>query len=106
MCKDSPSFPAGAELKRPLRCADENGVSGGRKVRHQRPIQLEILYYPQAVARQSGATGTIPYSQYYFHNHEEDNDNFAGAGAHSVTVTSEYRVARLAGSAGSAVSAS
>ena len=35
--------------------------------------------YPQAVARKSGATGTIPYSQYYFHNHEEDNDNFAGA---------------------------
>jgi hypothetical protein len=58
---------------------DENGPQGGRKVRHQHPIQLEILYYPQRVTRKSGATCTIPYSQYYYHNHEEDHDNFAGA---------------------------
>ena len=62
---------------------DENGPQRGRKVRHQRPVQLEILYYPQRVTRKSGATGTIPYSQYYYHNHEEDHeedhDNFAGA---------------------------
>ena len=74
-------------------------------MRHHRPVQAEILYYPQAVARTSGATGTIPYSQYYYHNHEEDNHNFAGAGAHSARVTSGYRAARLAGSAGSADSA-
>ena len=36
-------------------------------------------YYPQRVTRASGATGIIPYSQYWYHNHEEDHDNFAGA---------------------------
>ena len=50
-----------------------------RKMRHHRPIQLEILYYPQQVKRRSGATGTIPYSHYWHHDHEENNDNFAGA---------------------------
>ena len=52
-----------------------------RKMRHHRPIQLEILYYPQVVTRRSGPTGTIPYSHYWHLNHEENHDNFAGAGA-------------------------
>eukprot|EP01052_Picozoa_sp_SAG31_P032390 SAG31_NODE_3547_length_4135_cov_4.829534_5_plen_458_part_00 len=50
-----------------------------RKMRHHRPIQLEILYYPQQVKRKSGATGTIPYSHYWHYDHEENHDNFAGA---------------------------
>jgi ectoine hydroxylase-related dioxygenase (phytanoyl-CoA dioxygenase family) len=50
-----------------------------RKMRHHRPIQLELLYYPQRVTVASGATGTIPYSHYWHFNHEENHDNFAGA---------------------------
>ena len=45
-----------------------------RKMRHHRPIQLEILYYPQQVKRKSGATGTIPYSHYWHYDHEENHD--------------------------------
>lgn len=61
------------------RCKDDNMPFNSRKMRHHRPIQLEILYYPQQVKRRSGATGTIPYSHYWHHDHEENNDNFAGA---------------------------
>ena len=69
--------------KRPLgiRHKDDNMPFNSRKMRHHRPIQLEILYYPQVVTRRSGPTGTIPYSHYWHLNHEENHDNFAGAGA-------------------------
>ena len=58
---------------------DDNMPFNSRKMRHHRPIQLEILYYPQTVKRRSGATGTIPYSHYWHYDHEENHDNFAGA---------------------------
>jgi hypothetical protein len=58
---------------------DDNMPFNSRKMRHHRPIQLEILYYPQRVTKASGCTGTIPYSQYWHFNHEENHDNFAGA---------------------------
>lgn len=58
---------------------DDNGPFNGRKHRHHQAIQLEMLYYPQAVAPDMGPTATVPYSQYWTFNHEENHDNFAGA---------------------------
>lgn len=58
---------------------DDNGPYNARKQRHHQAVQLEMLYYPQAVAADMGPTATIPYSQYWALNHEENQDNFAGA---------------------------
>ena len=58
---------------------DDNGPFNGRKHRHHQAIQVEMLYYPQAVAADMGPTATVPYSQYWTFNHEENHDNFAGA---------------------------
>ena len=58
---------------------DDNGPYNSRKQRHHQPVQIEMLYYPQAVADDMGPTATAPYSQYWTFNHEENNDNFAGA---------------------------
>jgi hypothetical protein len=58
---------------------DDNGPYNGRKQRHHQAVQVEMLYYPQAVREDMGPTATIPYSQYWTYNHEENHDNFAGA---------------------------
>lgn len=58
---------------------DDNGPYNGRKQRHHQAIQIEMLYYPQAVREDMGPTATVPYSQYWTFNHEENHDNFAGA---------------------------
>ena len=58
---------------------DDNGPFNGRKQRHHHAVQVEMLYYPQAVANDAGPTATVPYSQYWAFNHEENHDNFAGA---------------------------
>lgn len=58
---------------------DDNGPYNLRKQRHHEAIQLEMLYYPQAVKADMGPTATVPYSQYWTFNHEENHDNFAGA---------------------------
>ena len=58
---------------------DDNGPYNMRKVRHHHAVQVEMLYYPQAVALDMGPTATVPYSQYWTFNHEENHDNFAGA---------------------------
>ncbi len=58
---------------------DDNGPFNGRKQRHHQAIQVEMLYYPQAVEADMGPTATVPYSQYWTFNHEENQDNFAGA---------------------------
>jgi len=58
---------------------DDNGPFNARRVRYHHAIQIEMLYYPQAVGPLMGPTATIPYSQYWTFNHEENNDNFAGA---------------------------
>ncbi len=58
---------------------DDNGPYNSRKQRHHQSIQIEMLYYPQAVRDDMGPTATIPYSQYWTFNHEENHDNFAGA---------------------------
>lgn len=58
---------------------DDNGPYNGRRHRHHHAVQIEMLYYPQAVAPDAGPTATVPYSQYWALNHEENNDNFAGA---------------------------
>ena len=58
---------------------DDNSPLNGRKQRHHHAIQVEMLYYPQAVAEDMGPTATVPYSQYWAFNHEENHDNFAGA---------------------------
>ena len=58
---------------------DDNGPYNSRKQRHHQSVQLEMLYYPQAVSPEMGPTATIPYSQYWTFNHEENHDNFAGA---------------------------
>ena len=58
---------------------DDNGPYNSRKQRHHQSVQIEMLYYPQAVTEHMGPTATIPYSQYWTFNHEENHDNFAGA---------------------------
>ena len=58
---------------------DDNAPFNGRKQRHHHAVQIEMLYYPQAVLSDMGPTATVPYSQYWTFNHEENHDNFAGA---------------------------
>ena len=58
---------------------DDNGPFNGRKQRHHQAVQLEMLYYPQAVDEDMGPTAIVPFSQYWAFNHEENHDNFAGA---------------------------
>ena len=58
---------------------DDNGPYNMRKARHHHAIQVELLYYPQAVREDMGPTAIVPYSQYWTFNHEENHDNFAGA---------------------------
>jgi len=58
---------------------DDNGPYNSRKQRHHQTVQIEMLYYPQAVREDMGPTATIPYSHYWTFNHEENHDNFAGA---------------------------
>jgi len=58
---------------------DDNGPYNGRKQRHHQAVQIEMLYYPQAVRPDMGPTATVPYSHYWTFNHEENHDNFAGA---------------------------
>ncbi len=58
---------------------DDNGPYNARKQRHHQAVQIEMLYYPQAVAADMGPTATVPYSHYWAFNHEENQDNFAGA---------------------------
>ena len=58
---------------------DDNGPFNGRKQRHHHAVQVEMLYYPQAVRPDMGPTAIVPYSQYWAFNHEENHDNFAGA---------------------------
>ncbi len=58
---------------------DDNGPYNARRHRHHHAVQVEMLYYPQAVAEDMGPTATVPYSQYWTFNHEENHDNFAGA---------------------------
>ena len=70
-------FPSGAHDQHWHK--DDNGPLNARKQRHHHAVQVEMLYYPQAVASDMGPTATIPYSQYWAFNHEENHDNFAGA---------------------------
>ena len=58
---------------------DDNGPFNGRKQRHHQAVQIEMLYYPQAVREDMGPTATVPYSHYWTFNHEENHDNFARA---------------------------
>ena len=58
---------------------DDVGPFNGRRQRHHHAVQVEMLYYPQAVSADMGPTATVPYSQYWAFNHEENHDNFAGA---------------------------
>ncbi|MDA0335680.1 MAG: HEAT repeat domain-containing protein [bacterium] len=58
---------------------DDNGPYNSRKQRHHQAVQIEMLYYPQAVLDDMGPTATAPYSHYWTFNHEENQDNFAGA---------------------------
>ena len=58
---------------------DDNSPANGRKQRHHHAVQIEILYYPQAVAEDMGPTAIAPYSHYWTLNHEENQDNFAGS---------------------------
>jgi hypothetical protein len=51
----------------------------GRKLRHHRPMQVEVLYYPQEVDLSFGPTCVLPYSQYWIaNNSESDPENFSG----------------------------
>ncbi|MGY8825380.1 MAG: phytanoyl-CoA dioxygenase family protein [Candidatus Latescibacterota bacterium] len=58
---------------------DDNGPYNGKKQRHHQAVQIEMLYYPQAVNAEMGPTATVPYSHYWSFDSEENQDNFAGA---------------------------
>ena len=63
----------------PLRTdKDDNAAYNARKMRHHRPVQAEILYYPQETTLLNGPTFVIPYSQYWTTNHESSEGNFSG----------------------------
>ena len=47
-------------------------------MRHHRPVQLEIFYYPQTTTVENGPTFVVPYSQYWTTNQETSSDNFSG----------------------------
>ena len=47
-------------------------------MRHHRPIQAEVLYYPQETTLENGPTFVIPYSLYWTTNHESSEGNFSG----------------------------
>lgn len=70
---------------------DDNSPGNGRKQRHHQAIQIEILYYPQAVRADMGPTAVVPYSHYWTYNHEENHDNFMGADFLDVN----YRLSRM-----------
>jgi hypothetical protein len=57
---------------------DDNAAYNARKMRHHRPIQAEILYYPQATTLLNGPTFVVPYSHYWTTNHESSEGNFSG----------------------------
>lgn len=57
---------------------DDNAHYNARKMRHHRPVQLEVFYYPQEVTIDNGPTFVVPYSQYWTTNHEDSTDNFSG----------------------------
>ena len=63
---------------RPALAQGRQRLGNARKQRHHQAVELEILYYPQAVREDMGPTATIPYSHYWTFDHEENNDNFAG----------------------------
>ena len=44
---------------------DDNAPYNARKQRHHQPVQIELLYYPQAVTAEMGPTATIRYSHYW-----------------------------------------
>ena len=71
------SFPSGS--KDQAWHKDDNGPYNSRKQRHHQAVQIEMLYYPQAVEADMGPTATAPYSHYWTFNHEDNHDNFAGA---------------------------
>lgn len=58
---------------------DDNGPYNARWTRHHHPIQLEVLYFPQAVMPEMGPTAVLPGSHYWTFDHEDNQDNFAGA---------------------------
>lgn len=58
---------------------DDNGPYNARWTRHHQPIQLELLYFPQAVTPEMGPTAVLPGSHYWTFDHEDNQDNFAGA---------------------------
>ena len=58
---------------------DDNSPANGRKQRHHHAVQIELLYYPQAVPEDMGPTAIAPYSHYWTLNHEDNQDNFAGS---------------------------
>ncbi len=58
---------------------DENAPYNSRKQRHHQAVQIQLLYYPQAVHKAMGPTVTMPYSHYWTLNHEDNQDNFSGA---------------------------
>ena len=58
---------------------DDNAIMNGRKLRHHRPMQVEILYYPSDTDLTFGPTCVLPYSQYWIaNNSESDPENFSG----------------------------
>ena len=57
---------------------DDNAAYNGRKFRHHRPVQAELLYYPQDVGLTNGPTYVVPYSHYWTTDHEENQANFSG----------------------------
>ena len=60
--RENASFASGARDQHWHK--DDNAPYNARKQRHHQPVQIELLYYPQAVTAEMGPTATIPYSHY------------------------------------------
>ena len=67
---------------------DDNAPYNGRRMRHHRPCQLEIFYYPQDVTLHNGPTAIIPFSNYWTTDHEGGSDGFSAGACARASVCS------------------
>ena len=63
LCAFAPRAKADEIAPLAARHKDDNAIMNGRKLRHHRPLQVEVLYYPQDTDDSMGPTCVLPYSR-------------------------------------------
>ena len=63
LCAFAPRAKADEIAPLAARHKDDNAIMNGRKLRHHRPLQVEVLYYPQDTDGSMGPTCVLPYSR-------------------------------------------